>query len=136
MSEPTQPEPRPGPFARLMYRWAVVSHEREARPPDRPLMVFVLLSLVVVCTSAVVSALDLGIWSGLARLVLAGAAGTAIAAPLGRRLAYRHGYMEGRIALLRSMAEAQHRGMSARQWVEAEAERDVAVMLGVRWPPR
>lgn len=37
---------------------------------------------------------------------------------------YRHGWLQGRAALLRSQFEAQQRGLSYLEWVVAEAERD------------
>lgn len=38
--------------------------------------------------------------------------------------AYRTGWLGGRLALMESMAEAQKRGMTAADWLAAEAERD------------
>ena len=38
--------------------------------------------------------------------------------------AYRAGWLDGRIAMLASMGEAQRRGMSEAEWLVAEMERD------------
>jgi hypothetical protein len=40
------------------------------------------------------------------------------------RASFRAGWLEGRLALLQSMAEAQKRGMTSLEWLTAEAERD------------
>jgi hypothetical protein len=47
--------------------------------------------------------------------------------------AYRLGWFEGRVALVRSLREATGRGMTASEWEQAEYERDMAA-LG--WKPR
>ncbi len=44
---------------------------------------------------------------------------------LRRRLAYRWGWLEGRHAMIRSLVEAQRRGMDLDDWAVAEAERDL-----------
>lgn len=41
-----------------------------------------------------------------------------------RRTAYSSGWIDGRLSLLLSMHEAQQRGLSVKEWVEAEAQRD------------
>lgn len=41
-----------------------------------------------------------------------------------RRTRYSAGWIDGRLALLQSMAEAQRRGISLADWLAAEAERD------------
>lgn len=42
--------------------------------------------------------------------------------------AYRSGWLDGRMALLSSMREAQHRGMSIEEWADAELARDLSIM--------
>jgi hypothetical protein len=58
-------------------------------------------------------ALTYGLWAALAAGV-----------PYGTHLAYRAGWLEGRIAMMLSMAEAQKRGMTSGEWLAGEAERD------------
>jgi hypothetical protein len=41
-----------------------------------------------------------------------------------RRTRYSAGWVDGRIALLRSMDEAYRRGIPVREWIRAEALRD------------
>jgi hypothetical protein len=40
------------------------------------------------------------------------------------RSSYRSGWLEGRTAMLTTMAEARKRGMTSLEWLIAEAERD------------
>lgn len=69
-----------------------------------------------------------------------GVIGTLVGAYLGfsalsgmaRARAYRNGWLDGRRAMVGSMAEAQRRGLSMYEWAEREAERDAAT-LGLRW---
>lgn len=44
--------------------------------------------------------------------------------------AYRDGWAEGRRAFVLSMGEAQARGLTGEEWVTAELERDMTMLLG------
>lgn len=45
-----------------------------------------------------------------------------------RALAYRSGWMDGRAAMVQSMAEAMRRRMDLNEWLAGEAERDMATL--------
>ena len=47
-----------------------------------------------------------------------------------RASAFRTGWLDGRVAFVHAMAEAQRRGMTPQEWLEAELVRDYAT-LGV-----
>lgn len=66
------------------------------------------------------------------RLFLGAYVGTRIIARMRRAMAYRHGWLDGRIAMLRALSEAGRRGMDMDDWVAGEFARDAAV-LGI--PP-
>lgn len=57
----------------------------------------------------------------------AGIGGLSMAA---RASAYRRGWLNGRQSFVESMSEAQQRGMSMREWLEREYERDTVVAFG------
>lgn len=64
-------------------------------------------------------------WGEAAGLIFVGLAiGLVPFAALRRAQAYRRGWMDGRRALATSLDEATRRGMSHREWVLAELERD------------
>ena len=55
-------------------------------------------------------------------------AGSGASAMLMRANAYRSGWMDGRVAMLGSMSEAIRRNMEIGAWVQAEIERDAAMI--------
>lgn len=53
-----------------------------------------------------------------------------------KMLAYRSGWLDGRAALIHSLAEARRRGLDGETWVELELARDISVMgIELRSPP-
>jgi hypothetical protein len=53
---------------------------------------------------------------------------------LRRAEAYRSGWLDGRSAMLSSLAEAHRRGLTVQEWVQGEMERQMSV-LGITPPP-
>jgi hypothetical protein len=86
------------------------------------------LFLVTVLAIFGLSWLDPG-WLTAACSVLVGLqVGRAGIVSMRRATGYRSGWLDGRVALVRSMNEARQRGMTPQEWLEAELVRDYAVL--------
>jgi hypothetical protein len=87
-----------------------------------------LLALVMLASSRPLWA-EPGSWPDvLAGLLLAVLAGWAVAASLRVKLAYKHGWLEGRRAMIHALSEAQRRGLPPDAWLLSELERDYVVL--------
>lgn len=71
-------------------------------------------------------------WDAVTSVILGGYAGAAALGRTRRGLAYRSGWIDGRMGMLASLIEARDRGMTMPEWVAGEMERD-AHLLGVPW---
>jgi hypothetical protein len=54
--------------------------------------------------------------------------GSCLLRRLTRARAYRNGWLDGRMQMVSSMAEAMNRGLTLEQWMDCELERDAEVM--------
>jgi hypothetical protein len=84
--------------------------------------------LAVLAFAALITAGLQGPWVGLARMTLGVFVGASLFAATRRALSYRSGWLDGRVAMMVSMQEAQLRGMSAEEWLEGEMQRDFVMM--------
>lgn len=67
-------------------------------------------------------------WSAIAGLWVALMLGFALMHGVRRAGSYRHGWVDGRSAMVAAMVEAQARDMTPSEWLRAEAARDFAIM--------
>lgn len=91
----------------------------------------VLAALLVLLVTPVATSALTGWLHVLAQVALAGLAGAGVLGPTRRAHAWVDGFDAGRASLWLSAHEAQRRGLRPHEWIEAEAERDVA-----RWSAR
>lgn len=61
-------------------------------------------------------------------VVVALLAGVAVTNGIRAKLAYRHGWLEGRQQMVSALAEAQRRNLPPAVWLEGELQRDQAVL--------
>jgi hypothetical protein len=75
------------------------------------------------------------VWDTLLWAVFGGFVGRGFMGGMRRALAYRNGWMDGRIAMVASLKEAlTQRGMSIEEWLQGEWDRDMAILLGAIEP--
>jgi hypothetical protein len=121
---------------RATYRKTWFADDLLVRRPGRmwPVLVsgIVLLVLGWVCT-VIISVCP----PGPLRATASGVIGAYIAlvgmAYLKRLRAYKYGWIEGRSAMIQALVEAGKRGMSISDWLQAQAEKDMALM-GIKPP--
>jgi hypothetical protein len=102
----------------------VADHARARRITARAAVWF----LLVLAATASKLWLPEGPWQAAGALLLGGWAGAGCTSAIRRGLGYRSGWLDGRGAMLASLAEAHRRGMAADEWAALELSRDCAVM--------
>lgn len=66
----------------------------------------------------------------LAAIVVGIGLGRSVLLTTRRASAYRSGWLDGRHAMVRALGEAAQRGMTPVDWLDAELDRDIAVLMG------
>lgn len=87
-----------------------------------------LLCALAISAMSVSNSVDGGLLDTAATLIVAVFVGQVSFGTLMRMLSYRAGWLDGRIAMISSLAEAQRRGIDAETWFELELARDLSIM--------